>query len=240
MTDNISDNNTQPPADTPADRAAADATARSASLPSHTAHTLNPDDAVSRAAEQAKTTSSRNLPTFGDLPVDEDTANLRLGPNLDDALLALLPLVGVWRGTGEAVGDSGEYRFGQQIVFAHDGGDYLSYSSTIWRLDEDDTPAGLDQREVGFMRISASDEIEMTVTNSGGVVEIYYGEPLNERAWQLESALTTVTTSGPATLGPGKRLYGLLPTNDLGWVEERVVDGALTPYKSAQLQRFAG
>ena len=67
---------------------------------------MNPDDikgsgdrALAAAAERAKQTAVRNIPVFDDLPVT-DTANLRLGANLNDALLALLPLVGVWRGEG--------------------------------------------------------------------------------------------------------------------------------------------
>lgn len=72
------------------------------------------------------------------------------------------------------------------------------------------------------------------------MVEIFYGNPLNERAWELESASTMVTASGPATLGPGKRLYGLLPTNELGWVDERVMEGELHPRMSAQLARVIG
>ena len=59
------------------------------------------DRAVAAAAERAKVTAARNIPTFDDLPVPADTANLREGANLNDALLALLPLVGVWRGEGE-------------------------------------------------------------------------------------------------------------------------------------------
>ena len=58
------------------------------------------DEAVAAAAERAKTTAARNIPVFSDLPVPADTANLREGANLSDALLALLPLVGVWRGEG--------------------------------------------------------------------------------------------------------------------------------------------
>ena len=62
------------------------------------------DDAVAAAAERAKTTAARNIPVFADLPAPPDTANLREGANLNDALLALLPLVGVWRGEGEGRG----------------------------------------------------------------------------------------------------------------------------------------
>ena len=55
------------------------------------------DRAVAAAAERAKETASRNIPVFDDLPVS-DTANLRHGADLSDALLALLPLVGVLGG----------------------------------------------------------------------------------------------------------------------------------------------
>ncbi len=92
------------------------------------------DDAVAAAAERAKTTAARNIPVFEDLPLPADTANLREGANLNDALLALLPLVGVWRGEGEGRGTSGDYRFGQQIVVSHDGGDYLNWEARSWRL----------------------------------------------------------------------------------------------------------
>lgn len=208
---------------------------------------VNGNDAVARAAEQAKTTASRNIPTLGDLPVAEDTANLRQGPDLHDGLLALLPLIGVWRGEGNAAPTDGSdpYAFGQQIVFAHDGENYLSYSSRIWRLGTGGEPVGQDRRETGFLRIDLKDNIEFVTAHSDGAVEIMYGKPLNERAWQLESASTMVTETGPATLGPGKRLYGLMPNNNLGWVDERIArgkdaDGTLTPWMSAELTRVMG
>ena len=94
------------------------------------------DRAVAAAAERAKVTAARNIPVFSDLPAPADTANLREGANLNDALLALLPLVGVWRGEGEGRAAKGDYRFGQQIVVAHDGGDYLIWEARSWRLTE--------------------------------------------------------------------------------------------------------
>ena len=66
------------------------------------------DRAVAAAAQRAKTTASRNIPVFDDLPLPADTANLREGANLHDGLLALLPLVGVWRGEGEGRGSRGD------------------------------------------------------------------------------------------------------------------------------------
>ena len=136
--------------------------------------------------------------------------------------------------------DLGEYTFGQQLIFAHDGENYLTYESRIWKIDTEGNPVGPDHRESGFWRISLQDEIEIVCTHSTGVAEIFYGEPVNERAWQVESASTMVTSSCAAKLGPGKRLYGLMPNNDLGWVDERLVDGEMRPRMSAQLKRIAG
>ena len=206
---------------------------------------LDGNAAVNLAAEQSKKTAHRNIPGLGfeDMPLEDDTANLRQGPSLHDGLLALLPLVGVWAGSGQANdtgAEGGEYAFGQQLVISHDGENYLRFESRIWRLDSEGNATAADQREVGFWRISLKDEIELTLTNSRGLVEIMYGEPVNERAWQVQSASTIVTATGPESHGPGKRLYGLLPNNNLGWVDERAVGGELVPYMSAELKRVAG
>ncbi|WP_342318367.1 FABP family protein [Corynebacterium mayonis] len=203
---------------------------------------LDGSEAVNLAAEQSKTTAQRNIPGFGfeGFPLPEDTANLRHGPSLHDGLLALLPLVGVWSGTGQANDNGEEYPFGQQLIISHDGENYLRFESRLWRLNSEGECIGADQREVGFWRISLADEIEVTLTNSRGLVEIMYGDPVNERAWQLQSASTIVTTTGPERHGAGKRLYGLMPNNNLGWVDERAVDGEMVPYMSAELKRVAG
>ena len=226
------------PDDTPGDAAAAASRPDDGRQPG-----LSGSDAVNLAAEQSRNTAHRNIPPLGlgDLPIPDDTANLRQGPNINDGLLALLPLVGVWRGEGQAdMPGEGQYTFGQQLIFAHDGENYLTYESRIWKIDTEGNPVGPDHRESGFWRISLKDEIEVVCTHSTGVAEIFYGEPVNERAWQLETASTMVTSSCPATLGPGKRLYGLMPNNDLGWVDERLVDGEMRPRMSAQLSRIAG
>ena len=58
--------------------------------------------AVDAAVQRSEQTAGRNITPFSELPVAEDTANLRFGPDLHPGLLALLPLVGVWEGEGEA------------------------------------------------------------------------------------------------------------------------------------------
>ncbi|CAA0078621.1 Uncharacterised protein [Mycolicibacterium vanbaalenii] len=205
------------------------------------------DDAVAAAAERARETAARNIPVFGDLPLPADTANLRKGANLNDALLALLPLVGVWRGDGEGRDTHGDYRFGQQIVVSHDGGDYLNWEARSWRLNDDgvyDRPA---LRETGFWRFvddpndaGESQAIELLLSHSAGYVELFYGRPLTQSSWELVTDALARSKSG-LLVGGAKRLYGIVEGGDLAYVEERVdADGGLVPHLSARLTRFVG
>jgi hypothetical protein len=205
------------------------------------------DDAVAAAAERAKMTAARNIPVFEDLPAPPDTANLREGANLNDALLALLPLVGVWRGEGEGRGSDGDYRFGQQIVVSHDGGDYLIWEARSWRLNEAGEYERSSLRESGFWRFindpadpTESDAIELLLAHSAGYVELFYGRPLNQSSWELATDALARTKSG-TLVGGAKRLYGIVEGGDLAYVEERVdADGGLVPHLSARLSRHVG
>jgi hypothetical protein len=202
------------------------------------------DAAVADAAEKAKSTGLRNIPQLPDLPLPQDTANLRQGPDLSSSMLALLPLVGVWRGEGEG-NDSGrgDYHFGQQIIVSHDGGDYLTWESRSWVIDTEGAYQGPDLRESGFWRvgIDGDDEvIELLLTHSSGIVELFYGQALTQSSWELATDVVIRSQSG-AVLGGAKRLYGIVEGGDLAYVEERVVaDGTLEPRLSARLQRYIG
>jgi hypothetical protein len=205
------------------------------------------DDAVAAAVERAKTTAARNIPVFDDLPLPADTANLRKGANLNDALLALLPLVGVWRGEGEGRGAGGDYRFGQQIVVSHDGGDYLNWEARSWRLNAEGEYEAPGLRETGYWRFSVdpadtseSLAIELLLAHSAGYVELFYGSPLNQSSWELVTDALARSKSG-MLVGGAKRLYGIVEGGDLAYVEERVdADGGLVPHLSARLSRFVG
>ncbi|MDT5009247.1 MAG: hypothetical protein QOH57_864 [Mycobacterium sp.] len=205
------------------------------------------DRALAAAAERAKTTAARNIPVFQDLPLPADTANLRQGANLNDALLALLPLVGVWRGEGEGRGKHGDYRFGQQIIVSHDGRDYLNWEARSWRLDEKGGYDSAALRETGFWRFvddpadpSETQAIELLLAHSAGYVELFYGSPLSQSSWELVTDALARSKSG-MLVGGAKRLYGIVDGGDLAYVEERVdADGGLVPHLSARLTRYAG
>ncbi|MCH9667663.1 MAG: FABP family protein [Actinomycetia bacterium] len=205
------------------------------------------DEAVAAAADRAKQTAARNIPVFDDLPLPADTANLRCGANLDETLLALLPLVGVWRGTGEGRDSRGDYRFGQQIVVSHDGGTYLNWEARSWRLTDDGEYDRPNLRETGFWRFvddpsdpGESQAIELLLSHSAGYVELFYGRPLTQSSWELVTDALARSKSG-LLVGGAKRLYGIVDGGDLAYVEERVdADGGLVPHLSARLSRFAG
>lgn len=199
------------------------------------------DAAVQAAAERAQYTGVRNLPQFDDLPIPVDTANLRLGPDLHPQCLDLLPLVGVWRGTGEAVYPTidGPYRFGQQITFAHDGRPFLSYESRSWLLDADDNVIRPAARETGFWRPQPDDTIEVLITHNTGILEIYYGKPRNQTSWEI-STDAVLRTASAKDVASAQRLYGVV-NGGLAYVEERAMVGQpLQPHISATLERVVG
>ncbi|MEV4311824.1 FABP family protein [Actinocrispum sp. NPDC049592] len=200
------------------------------------------DAAVAAAAERAKATRHRNLPQFDDLPIPADTANLREGPNLHDALLPLLPLVGVWRGEGEVVYPTLEqtYKFGQQVTFAHDGRPFLSYEARAWLLDDDGNVIRPAARETGWWRVQPDDTIELLLAHATGIVEIFYGKPRTQTSWELTTDAVVRTASAKEVNG-AKRLYGLVNNGDLAYVEERAMVGQqLQPHTSAYLTRVVG
>ena len=201
------------------------------------------NEAIRAAAERAEQTRDANRPRWDDLPVPDDTANLRLGPELDDALLSLLPLVGVWRGEGEVVYPTidGPFTFGQQITVAHDGRPFLSWEARAWLLDG---PGGAvvrpAARETGFWRPQPGGTVEVLLAHHTGVVEIFYGEARTQTSWELQTDAVARTASAKEVTG-ATRLYGIVDGGDLAYVEERAMVGQpLQPHTSARLQRVVG
>ena len=200
------------------------------------------DAAVEAAAERAEKTRDRNVPEFEDLPGAGDTANLRLGPELNSACLALLPLVGVWRGEGEASHPSLEesYRFLQQVTFSHDGRPFLHYESRAWQLDgEGGNIVAPAFREVGWWRPQPNDMIEVLLAHSSGVSEMFFGQPRSKTTWEFSTdAVVRTPTAEDATAA--SRLYGVVD-GALAYVEERATsEHELQPRLSAKLDRVVG
>lgn len=171
-----------------------------------------------------------------ELPVP-DTADVRSGPEVDDALLSVLPLLGEWHGEGQAAGAAGDHRFGQWIRFSHDGRGFLAYESRTWRLTDDGQIVGPDARESGFWRPGAGDDVELLVANPEGLVEIYVGQARTTTSWELATDVVARTPDAP-DVTRAVRLYGIVE-GALMYAVDRSTGGApLRPVMSARLERL--
>lgn len=194
-----------------------------------------------QAANAAPDAPRRNRPRFDDLPVADDTANLREGPDLHPDCLGLLPLVGVWRGEGQVVYPTigGPFTYGQQIVFAHDGRPFLSYEARAWLLDAEGRVVRPAARETGFWRPQPDRSLEVLIAHATGIVEVFYGRAASQTSWEIETDAVVRTGSAKEVTG-STRLYGIV-NGDLAYVDEREMMGQpRQPHLSAHLTRVAG
>ena len=183
--------------------------------------------------------AEHNLSRFDDMPIAVETANLGQGLELDPQCQLLAPLLGVWRGEGLAQYPSllGEFPYGQQIAFGHDGRPFLAYEARAWLLNPSGQVLRPAAREVGWWRVDEEEIIELVLAHMFGICEIYYGGRTGETSWELESDTIARTDSARETTAAA-RLYGIVDDDQLAYAEERALRGLpMQPHLSAQLKR---
>ncbi len=166
-----------------------------------------------------------------------DTADLRSGAPLHDALLALLPLVGAWVGTGVGVAPDGDqFAFGQQLRFVHDGRPFLAYEARSWLLDPDGGVIRQAWRESGFWRPGdGPDGIDVVLASNTGAALLYAGTAGDQR-WLIQ---TTSSAHAPSakTIDAERRMYALTGET-LAYVTELAPAGRpYAPHLNATLLR---
>jgi hypothetical protein len=171
-----------------------------------------------------------------ELPVP-DTADVRSGPDVDDALLSVLPLLGEWHGEGQAAGTAGDHRFGQWIRFSHDGRGFLAYESRSWQLTDDGAIVGPDARESGFWRPRGQDDVELLVASPDGLIELYVGQARTTTSWELTTDVLARTPDAPAVTR-AVRLYGIVDGALMYAIDRAGADEPLRPTMSARLERI--
>lgn len=178
------------------------------------------------------------MPGSADVPEPTDTTDLRSGPEINQALLAVLPLVGRWSGFGTgAKPESGEeFSYAQRVSFAHDGRPFLSYESRTWLLNPDGSVLRAAFRENGFLRMgSGPDELELVLATAVGIVEVFTGMAGDSR-WELASIGVGFTRSAKQVAGE-RRLYAL-SGEQLSYVQElALTPGDYRPHLNATLTR---
>jgi THAP4-like, heme-binding beta-barrel domain len=143
-----------------------------------------------------------------------ESHDLREGPDLHPALLGMLPLVGVWRGRGKGGypmdDEAGQFDFGQEVRFSHDGLPFLSYESRAWLLDEKGAAVRPLFRESGWWRPvlvdgAATDELEVLLSYPVGIQELYIGRATGTTRFELATD-AVVRTSTAKEVSAGHRL----------------------------------
>ena len=169
-----------------------------------------------------------------------DTDDLRSGAPLHDALLALLPLVGTWRGSGTGiVASSGtEFRYGQQLAFVHDGRPFLAYESRSWLVDEEGAVVRPAWRESGFWRPGAGlDDVEVVLASNTGQALMFTGTA-GDQEWEIKTA-SAVHTPAAKSVDGEHRLYAVRG-DELVYATELAPGGQpFAPHLNAQLVRVA-
>ena len=166
-----------------------------------------------------------------------DTDDLRAGAPIHDALLALLPLVGVWTGQGTGIAPNGDqFAFGQRLRFTHDGRPFLAYESRAWIVDGAGAVVRQAWRESGFWRPGTSeDDIEVVLASNTGEALVYSGVAGDQR-WDLMT-VSAVHAPTAKAVDAERRLYALI-AGDLAYASELAPGGRpLAPHLNARLIR---
>lgn len=167
-----------------------------------------------------------------------DTADLLTGAPIHDALLALLPLLGVWRGHGRGVvaSSGAEFSYGQQVDIVHDGRPFLAYESRSWIVDGSGAVVRQAWRESGFWRPGpGADDIELVIASNTGQALVFAGQAGDQR-WELETVSAAHTPSAKDVDGE-RRLYAVRG-DELVYASELAPAGEpFAPHLNAALTR---
>jgi hypothetical protein len=168
-----------------------------------------------------------------------DTDDLRGGVPVSDTLLALLPLIGRWRGEGVGVvaRTGAEFRYGQQIAIVHDGRPFLAYEARAWLLDDDGTVLRQAWRESGFWRVGAGpDDVELVLASNTGQALVLAGVAGDQR-WELQTLSAAHAPTAKEVDGE-RRLYAVRD-EQLMYATELAYGGTgFAPHLNAVLSRL--
>lgn len=159
---------------------------------------------------------------------------------LHSDLMGLAWLVGRWEGTGRGTWPGeGEFEYGHQIDFAHNGGPYLHYLSQTFVIDDDGTPVEPRSMETGFWRADGEGGVELVLASPEGWAEVWVGQ-IDGAKIELRTDAVARTATADVAYTAGHRLYGNVD-HDLMWAFDRATtDEELQPYLWGRLKRVVG
>ncbi|HEY5821418.1 MAG TPA: FABP family protein [Propionibacteriaceae bacterium] len=155
---------------------------------------------------------------------------------LNPSLMPIAWMIGRWEGTGKGVYPGTEdFDFGQQIDFAHNGGDYLHYLSQTFEVDAEGLAVKPLSMETGFWRPLGDGTIEVVMCHPDGYAEIWYGKTAGAKVELTTDAVVRTASADEYTAG--QRLYGNVE-GDLLWTFDKAALGhPLQTHMWARLRR---
>jgi hypothetical protein len=118
-------------------------------------------------------------------------------------------MVGTWRGKGR-----GEYptipgfEFASEVVFNHDGRNFLNYFSRSWIIDAEGEIVRPAASEVGFWRVKPNNVLEVLISHSTGITEGWVGKFDGPKIQLVMDQGYSAPSAKIVT--EGARLYGLV------------------------------
>lgn len=147
--------------------------------------------------------------------------------DLHPDLTPLMWLVGNWHGNGRcAYPGVDEFAYEEDVVFHHDGRDFLHYMSQTWATDEAGERIGPEAVETGFILAKGDDVLELVLSTNLGYAEALAGRVDGPRLefvtkWQARPEDRQEYTE--------QRMYGLVES-DLMYATDRQTES--TPMQS--------
>jgi hypothetical protein len=162
--------------------------------------------------------------------------SFELGENVHPDLAPIAWMIGRWEGSGKATyPGTQDFDFGQQVDFAHNGGNYLHYLSQLFEVDDEGIAVRPLDMETGFWRPQGDGSLEVVMCGPAGYAEVWYGSISGSKIELATDAV--VRTASAEDYSAGQRLYGNV-AGELLWTFDRAAHGhGLQTYMWARLRR---
>jgi hypothetical protein len=146
-----------------------------------------------------------------------------IASDLDPLLMPIAWMIGRWEGSGKGTYPGTEdFDFGQQVDFAHNGGNYLHYLSQTFEVGPDGKAVRPLTMETGFWRPQGDGTLEVVMSHPEGYTEIWYGK-INGAQIELTTD-AVVRTATAEDYAAGRRLYGNVE-GDMLWTLDKAANG---------------
>ena len=118
-------------------------------------------------------------------------------------------MIGTWRGKGRGEYPTIEtFEYAHEVVFNHDGRNFLNYYSRTWILDDDGKVVKPGASETGFWRPKENKTLEVLIAHSTGISEGWVGVHDGPK---IQLAMDQGYSAPSAKIvTAGSRLYGLV------------------------------